>query len=128
MVTMAQIVTAHGSGYLQEFGDNMLPSHKRALADIAGCRTDNMGGHVDECKACGHQHYSYHSCKNRSCPQCYGTETKLWLEKRETELLPTRYFHLVFTLPSEMRDPVRKNQKLLYGNSGDTIELWGHHI
>lgn len=51
----------------------------------------------------GHQHYTYHSCKNRSCPQCHGTETKLWLEKRESDLLPVRHFHLVFTLPSELR-------------------------
>jgi len=92
----------------------MLPSHKRALADIASCRTETMGGHVDECEECGHLLYLYHSCKNRSCPKCHGTETKLWLEKRETELLPVRYFHLVFTIPSELRDIVRRNQKLLY--------------
>ena len=114
MVTLAEIVTRHGEGYLQEYGSRMLPSHKRALFDIASCRTEAMGGHVDECEECGHQQYLYHSCKNRSCPTCHGTETKLWLEKRETELLPVRYFHLVFTVPSELRDPVRRNQKLLY--------------
>lgn len=111
---MADIVIVHGNDYLQEFGTRMLPSHRRALFDIAACRTESMGGHVDECEECGHQEYLYHSCKNRSCPKCHGTETKLWLEKRETELLPVRYFHLVFTLPSELRDPVRRNQKLLY--------------
>jgi len=114
VVTLAEIVTRHGEGYLQEYGSRMLPSHKRALFDIAACRTESMGGHVDQCEDCGHEQYRYHSCKNRSCPQCHGTETKLWLEKRETELLPVRYFHLVFTLPSELRDPVRRNQKLLY--------------
>jgi len=114
MITMADIVTVHGGDYLQEFGTRILPSHRRALADIAACRTESMGGHVDECEDCGHQQYLYHSCKNRSCPKCHGSETSLWLEKRETELLPVRYFHLVFTLPSELRDPVRKNQKLLY--------------
>jgi hypothetical protein len=114
MVTLAEIVTRHGEGYLQEYGSRMLPGHKRALFDIAACRTETMGGHVDECEECGHQHYIYHSCKNRSCPRCHGTETRLWLEKRETELLPVRYFHLVFTVPSELRDPIRRNQKLLY--------------
>jgi len=111
---MAEIVTVHGNDYMQEYGARMLPSHKRALLDIVGCRTETMGGHVDECEECGHQQYLYHSCKNRSCPRCHGSETRLWLEKRETDLLPVRYFHLVFTLPSELRDPVRKNQKLLY--------------
>jgi len=114
VVTLAEIVTRHGDDYLQEFGAKMLPSHRRALFDIAACRTESMGGHVDQCEECGHQLYLYHSCKNRSCPKCHGTETKLWLKKRELELLPVRYFHLVFTLPSELRDPVRKNQKLLY--------------
>jgi hypothetical protein len=114
VVTLADIVTVHGDGYLQEFGNRMLPSHRRALTDIAACRTESMGGHVDECQECGYQLYLYHSCKNRSCPRCHGTETKLWLQKRELELLPVRYFHLVFTIPSELRDIVRSNQKLLY--------------
>lgn len=114
MTTLAEIVAAFGADYLGEFGNRLLPSHRRALADIASCRTESMGGHVAECAECGHQHYSYHSCKNRSCPKCHGNDTKKWLEKREDELLPVRYFHMVFTLPQELRDPVRRNQKLLY--------------
>lgn len=114
MTTLADIVADHGSAYLAEFGANILPSHRRALYDIAACRTESMGGHIAQCEECGHQHYSYHSCKNRSCPKCHGTETATWLEKREAELLPVRYFHLVFTLPAELRDPVRRNQKKLY--------------
>ena len=114
MIELADIVAAHGSDYLAEFSSRMLPSHRRALTDIVACRTEVMGGHVAECEECGHQHYSYHSCKNRSCPKCHATETGVWLEKRESELLPVCYFHLVFTLPSELRDVVRKNQKQLY--------------
>ena len=114
MVELADIVSTYGADYLKQFGDSMLPSHRRALFDIAACRTEQMGGHVTECPICGHQDYSYHSCKNRSCPKCHGNDTKRWLEKREAELLPTRYFHLVFTLPSELRDIVRSNQKKLY--------------
>ena len=114
MIELADIVAAHGGDYLAEFGSRMLPSHRRALEDIAACRTETMGGHLARCEDCGHQHYSYHSCKNRSCPKCHGKEIDTWLEKREGELLPGRYFHLVFTLPSELRDPVRRNQKKLY--------------
>lgn len=114
MTTLAEIVAVHGNDYLREFGDRLLPSHHRALADIASCRTERMGGHVAECEECGHQHYTYHSCKNRSCPTCHGTDTQKWLESRERELLPVRYFHLVFTLPQELREPVRRNQKCLY--------------
>lgn len=114
MIGLADVVAAHGDDYLTEFGSRMLPSHRRALEDIRACRTAVMGGHLAECEKCGHQHYSYHSCKNRSCPKCHGKETGAWLEKREAELLPVRYFHLVFTLPQQLRDPVRRNQKMLY--------------
>lgn len=114
MVKLEDIVKAHGTEYLHAHGDRMLPSHKRALFAIANCRTESMGGHVTECRECGHQQYAYHSCKNRSCPKCHGNDTKRWLHEREAELLPVRYFHLVFTLPQELRELVRKNQKLLY--------------
>jgi hypothetical protein len=100
--------------YLTDFRERMLPSHKRALANILACRTESMGGHLCECNTCGHQHYSYHSCKNRSCPKCHANDTKRWLEKREAELLPVRYFHVVFTLPQELRDNMRSNQRKLY--------------
>lgn len=114
MIELADIVAKHGGEYLTDFGERMLPSHKRALADILTCRTESMGGHLHECDACGHQHYSYHSCKNRSCPKCHTSDTKRWLEKREAELLPVRYFHVVFTLPQELRDSMRSNQNKLY--------------
>jgi len=114
MSSLQEIVASHGREYLDRFGSRMLPSHKRALADILACRTEAMGSHICECEECGHQHHLYHSCKNRSCPTCHGSDTRKWLAKRETELLPIRYFHVVFTLPSELRDSVRSNQKILY--------------
>jgi hypothetical protein len=113
MIELADIIAKFGVEYRNEFG-MMLPSHKRALADILACRTEIMGGHLLECDACGYQHYSYHSCKNRSCPKCHTNDIKRWLEKRETELLPVRYFHVVFTLPQELREIVRSNQSKLY--------------
>jgi len=94
----------------------MPQNHKRALAAIVACRTEEMGGHLEECdQHCGHFEYAYHSCKNSSCPKCHGADTARWLAKREAELLPVPYFHLVFTLPSELRDVVRRNQHALYG-------------
>jgi len=115
MVELADIVKVHGAQYLDAYGDRMLASHKRALSAIEHCRTASLGGHLAECDHhCGHFDYAYHSCKNRSCPKCHGDDTRKWLEKREAELLPVRYFHLVFTLPQELRDIVRSHQKTLY--------------
>jgi hypothetical protein len=116
VIELAEVVRRHGPDYLEKFGDRMPNNHKRALRAIAACRTEEMGGHLEECDHhCGHFNYAYHSCKNSSCPKCHGADTQKWLIKRESELLPIPYFHLVFTLPGELREVVRSNQKALYG-------------
>jgi hypothetical protein len=84
-------------------------NHLRAMEDIAGCRTDAFGGHLDRCDQCGYIHYFHNSCYNRSCPQCNGGHTQKWIEKRKKELLPIDYYHVVFTLPEEIRHIVRSN-------------------
>ena len=95
------------------YGNNMLPSHIRALYDIALCQTEYFGGHVDECDNCDYDRYIYHSCCNRNCPKCQGNHREKWLEKRKLEILPLTYFHVVFTLPEELRKIIRSNQKKL---------------
>lgn len=113
MVELAEIVDRHGEAYLSRFGAQILPSHRRALTDIADCRTATLGGRLFACDACGHRHYAYHSCNNRSCPKCSGARTGRWLAKREDDLLPVAYFHVVFTLPEEWREAIRSQQKQL---------------
>jgi Putative transposase/Transposase zinc-binding domain len=115
MLEVADIFRLYGDAYRQQFGQAMLPSHRRALDDIRDCRTEVLGGHVYGCDRCGHRQYAYHSCKNRSCPKCQGDETEVWIERRRQELLAVPYFHVVFTLPKELRPIVRRQQKTLYG-------------
>ncbi len=71
----------------------------RTLHAIRRCRTSALGGHVDQCDACGHLRISYNSCRNRHCPKCQGQQREKWMEARKGELLPVPYFHVVFTLP-----------------------------
>jgi hypothetical protein len=73
-----------------------------------------MGGHVFRCDHCDQVRYAYHSCKNRSCPTCHESDRKAWLEKRQQERLPVPYFHAVFTLPKELHEIIRSNQKIGY--------------
>ena len=115
MLEVANVLSRYGNEYLRKFGNKMLPSHRRAFTDILKCRTDVMGGHVFQCDKCGHRHYSYHSCRNRSCPKCHKNDTATWLEQRREELLNAEYFHVVFTLPQVLRPIVRLHQKKLYG-------------
>jgi hypothetical protein len=112
-MSVAEVVRQFGPAYVARFGATMPAGHRRALEDIAACRTVAMGGHVTQCDRCGHEHYVYHSCRNRSCPSCHGVSTRAWLAARETELLPVPYFHVVFTLPAELRAIVRTHQRVL---------------
>jgi hypothetical protein len=73
-----------------------------------------MGGHVFECNHCGRQQYAYH-CRNRSCPKCHKSDIQTWLQARERELLPVPYYHVIFTLPHELRAFARRHQQKVYG-------------
>ena len=114
MKEIADIFRRYGQDYRERFANSMLPSHLRASADICVCRTEALGGHLAQCDKCAHLRYSYHSCKNRSCPKCHKSDTDRWLEKRRQELLPVAYFHLVFTLPKELHHLLRTHQRTLY--------------
>jgi len=75
-----------------------LPAHKlKMLNAIRHCRTEYMGGHVEACQKCGEQHVHYNSCLNRHCPKCGAIDREKWIIAREADLLPVKYFHVVFT-------------------------------
>jgi len=75
-----------------------------------------LGGHVARCEneACGHTLIAYNSCRNRHCPKCQGAAARRWLAEREAELLPVEYFHVVYTLPAELRDIAYQNKRVIY--------------
>lgn len=93
---------------------------------IALCRTAALGGHVDVCTECGHKRPAYNSCRDRHCPRCQSLAQAKWLEERQERILPTPYFHLVFTMPQELRAVVRRNPRelfsLLFASSAETLK------
>ncbi len=113
MIELGDIFRRYGPEYLEQFSHKMLPSHRRAIHDIAKCRNGEFGGHIDTCEKCGYTHLFFHSCSNRSCPKCHASHTQKWLDKRKLTILPVSYFHVVFTLPKELRRIVRSNQTQL---------------
>jgi hypothetical protein len=112
---LADVVRRFVGPYKEQFGHLMLPSHHRALHDIARCMTKAMGGGRYHCHDCNETFWSYHGCRNRSCPKCHGRQIADWLTGRSAEILPCRYFHLVATVPSELRTVFLRYQKTLYG-------------
>jgi hypothetical protein len=115
MLEVADILRRYGDAYLDRFGSAVPHHHRRAIQAILDCRTAVLGGHLYGCDHCEHQHFSYHSCRNRNCPKCHGRDTEAWLDARRTEILPVPYFHVVFTLPEALRRIVRAHSKPLYG-------------
>ena len=111
--TLAEVVRRHGPEYLERHRASVLPSQARAVQRISSCRTAALGGHLGHCESCQEQHLLYHSCRHRACPQCGTLQTTRWIERQRELLLPVPYFHVVFTLPSELRRVVRSNQKAL---------------
>jgi len=94
---LADIFRQHGPAYRQA---HSLPLHQhRLMHAIETCRTPELGGSVEWCDHCQYTHIQYRSCRNRHCPKCQGAARAKWLEQRTAELLPTEYFHVVFTLP-----------------------------
>ena len=115
MPELADIFRRHGPRYRAAFQGRMPPSHRRAMRDIEGCRTEALGGHAYRRQGCGKHIYSYHSCKNRHCPKCQNPQTTGWIQKQSALLLPVPYFLLTFTLPQELRLLARAHQKSVYG-------------
>ena len=99
---VADIINKYGSNFVSEYNHQSNSYNLNIMKNIAVCRTSELGGHVDKCNDCGHEVISYDSCRDRHCPKCQGMARAKWLESRQKELLNTGYFHIVFTVPSEI--------------------------
>jgi hypothetical protein len=87
----------------------------KACNDIMRCRTAALGGHAFACEECGHIAVRYNSCRNRHCPLCQGVTKEIWVDQRSKDILNAPYFHVVFTMPQQLRPVIYQNQELLYG-------------
>lgn len=87
---------------------------KRVLTDIANCRTAALGGHLDRCTACDYERPAYNSCRNRHCPKCQALAQEKWIADQQTRMVDVRHFHVVFTLPSELRPLAAFAPRIVY--------------
>ncbi|MBP0639674.1 IS91 family transposase [Cupriavidus sp. AcVe19-6a] len=123
---VADIFRHCGPQYRQTHADRLSRAQRRAMRAIELCRTAALGGHVEQCDACGHQRIAFNSCRHRCCPKCQSLARAHWLEHRQAELLPeVEYFHVVFTLPEPIAALAHQNKKTLYDilfrTSADTL-------
>lgn len=109
---VADIFRGFGPHYRREHV--VTPAQGKVLRDVIACRTAALGGHVDVCVDCGLRKPSYNSCRNRHCPTCQGGQAVKWIAERIERLVQTHHFHVVFTLPSELRPVALANPKVVY--------------
>jgi hypothetical protein len=110
---IADIVRQHRAEL--EADVHLTDAQRRTLTAIALCRTAALGGHLDLCPSCGFERPSYNSCRNRHCPKCQALAQEQWIEARSEQILPVRHFHVVFTLPAQLRPLAQYRPAEVYG-------------
>ena len=111
---LAEILSAHWPAYVAKFGRLIPAEQHAAVRAILRCRTPALGGQRYRC-ACGREHFAYHSCNHRACPRCGQADAAQWLARQRTRLLPVPYFLVTFTVPEQLREPIRAAMKPWYG-------------
>jgi hypothetical protein len=111
---VADVFRRFGAAFRQAHADALGRGQLRAMSAIERCRTAALGGHVEQCDACGHRRITYNSCRHRACPKCQSLARAQWLQEREAELLEVEYFHVVFTVPGPIAAIALQNRRLVY--------------
>src|SRR6266567_209324 len=115
LLELADLIRTAGTAFIERNRQWIRWPHIKVLLAIARCRTAALGGHIDECSRCGQRAtISYNSCRNRHCPKCQTGARERWLAARRRELLPSRYVHVVFTLPPQLASVALQNKKVIY--------------
>ena len=114
-LTVAEVFRRYGDTFRAQAGAALSTAQRRVMTAIEQCRTAALGGHVEQCDRCGHRRVWYNSCRNRHCPTCQSLARAAWLERRRADLLPTEYFHVVFTVPPAVAEVATQNKAAVYG-------------
>ena len=124
---VADIFREHIRDYLKVY--KMSPAQFEIVSDIIGCRTEWLGGRIQQCTDCGKEIPLYNSRRNRHCPKCQSMAKERWLEKRKSEVLPVKYFHNVFTVPHDLNPIILCNRKvainILFKSVSETLLQFG---
>ena len=112
--TLGDVIRRFGPALLAQRGAGVTPAQRAVLATLGRCHTAALGGHLYRCDTCGAEVPAYNGCGNRHCPSCLGHKSAQWLKARAEELLPVPYFHVVFTVPTEVAELALGNKKVVY--------------
>ena len=127
--TVGEIARTHGEAFKRQHA--LTEAKRKVLRDVSACRTPVLGGRVDVCLGCGHEKVAFNSCRNRHCPGCQALTQARWMARRMKRLLPTDYFHVVFTVPDDLLNGIAmKNPQLffdaMFAAASQTLLTLGH--
>ena len=127
--TVGAIARAHAEAFKRQHA--LTESQRKVLRAVAACRTPVLGGRVDVCAKCGDERPVFHSCRNRHCPACQSLSQARWIEGRMARLLPTDYFHVVFTVPDDLLAGLAMRNRalffdILFAAGSQTLLALGH--
>ncbi len=109
--------------------DGLDRQRQRVCSHLLGCRTEAMGGLQLQCTHCEHAQPHYFGCRDRHCPQCQGRAMRQWAEQQRANILPVRYYHLVFTLPHPLNGWIQLHpeviHRLLFQAAWGTLRAFG---
>ena len=111
---VADIFQQYGVQWRQAHKGHLSLGQLKTMSAIEHCRTITLGGHLLQCQSCKQTHIAYNSCRNRHCPKCQASAAQRWLEARQDDLLPVEYYHVVFTIPSEINSLAYQNKSVVY--------------
>ena len=113
-LNLVEILQEHWPSYQRANRSRLCSAHYRAVRCVLACRTPELGGRLYQCRSCQKNHFAYHSCNHRSCPNCGAAKQEEWTARQEARLLPVPYFLITFTVPSELRNLAQHFPKELY--------------
>jgi len=109
---ITEIFERFSEEYLQKYSATI--NQHKVIKCIINCRTETLGYNIEQCEDCGHRHTHYNSCSNRHCPNCQAINKDKWILAKQSDILPVKYYHVVFTVPADLRTLFKFNKKLLY--------------
>jgi hypothetical protein len=90
------------------------PAQRRVLTNIGQCRTAALGGHLEVCPNGDYERQAYNSCRDRHCPKCQALAQQEWIEARSQRQLDVGHFHIVFTVPAQLRALAQFAPRVVY--------------
>jgi Putative transposase/Transposase zinc-binding domain len=110
-LTIQQILQ---EGYAAFEQSHPLPGYvRKAVWALLACRTAVLGGHVQRCPDGHFERVWYNSCRHRLCPQCHWLQIECWLAAQKARLLACDHYHVIFTMPDELRGLWLVNVKVM---------------